>query len=188
MFKINKIKYVSVLALLLLLTDCGTSNKVVYSAEELTAFRSGLAGKSFEVQADWAFPLMTQGLTQVADAGLFMPGSNASRIDLVGNPNHLRISGDNIAVNLPFFGERRMGGGYGNQDNGIQFEGVPERYTETWEENKGRSHIAITFKQNAETFQVDLWLFPGGTAQINVNSSHRTSIRYTGHLITAQSD
>ena len=182
MLKYNYINYINIFLLLILFSGCGASNKVVYSPEELTAFRSLVAGKSFDVQSDWAFPLMTQGLSQLADTGLFMPGSNASRIDLIGNPNHLKVLGDSIAVNLPFFGERRMGGGYGNQDNGIRFEGIPERYTETWEEKKGRSHIAITFKQNTETLQLDLWLFPGGNAQINVNSTHRTSIRYSGHL------
>lgn len=141
-----------------------------------------VADNSYEINADWAFPLMTQGLTSIADSGLFMPGSNANRIDLMGNFNFLKVIGDSVAVSLPYFGERRMGGGYGNNDIGINFSGIPDTYSIQWDEKKNRYQIKVEVKQNTESLQFNISLFPSLKADINVNSTHRTSISYSGDI------
>jgi hypothetical protein len=141
-----------------------------------------VAERSYEINSDWAFPLMTQGLISVANAGLFMPGSNASRIDLIGNPNYLKVIGDSVSVSLPYFGERRMGGGYANSDVGIKFDGIPEDYKVQWDEQKNRYLIEMQFRQKTETFQLLITLFTSLKGDINVNSTHRTSIRFSGNV------
>lgn len=147
-----------------------------------------VADKSYEINSYWAFPLMTQGLISVANAGLFMPGSNAGRIDLIGNPNYLKVMGDSVSVSLPYFGERRMGGGYGNNDVGIKFDGIPQDYKAQWVEQKNRYLIEIQFRQKTETFQLYITLFPSLKGDINVNSTHRTSISYSGEAVPISSE
>ena len=143
---------------------------------------------NYEINSTWDFPLMTQGLTSIANAGLFMPGSNANRIDLMGNFNFLKVIGDSVAVSLPYFGERRMGGGYGNNDNGINFNGIPDTYSIQWDEKKNRYHIKMEVKQKTETLQFNISVFPSLKADINVNSTHRTSIGYSGDIKAISGD
>lgn len=137
--------------------------------------------RSIQVQADWAIPLMTQGMAQVANSGLLMPGSNAGRINLMGNSNYFRIKGDSLFISLPYFGERQMGGGYGNSNVGINYEGKPFSFEVRPE--KDRYILEIDVKDQLEVYRFNLFLFPSGKADINVNSSHRTSIRYSGQII-----
>ncbi|GGD39186.1 hypothetical protein GCM10011361_02880 [Muriicola marianensis] len=131
---------------------------------------------------------MTQGITQVANSGLLMPGSNANRIDLMGNSNYFRVVGDSVFINLPYFGERQIGGGYGNPDVGINFEGVPLSYVLTKEEKDNKYTAEIKVRDEIETLAINLFLFPSGKADIYVNSTHRSSIRYTGELQEAQKE
>ncbi len=166
-----------------MLIGCSTASKGVLSEAERKALDNLVAQKSFHIESDWALPLMTQGLNAVANAGLFPPGSNASRVDLTGNPNYVKVIGDSIAVYLPYFGERQMGGGYANSDSAIQYEGIPDNYEATWNEKKQRYDIRITMKHKTETYEMNLVLFPNLSCGINVNSSHRFSIRYNGDVM-----
>ena len=135
---------------------------------------------SYEIISAWAFPLMTQGLSSIANSGLLMPGSNAGRIDLIGNSNYLKVIGDSVSVSLPYFGERQMGGGYNSSGQGIEFNGIPQKYNATWNAKKERYEIEMTLKQKTETFQFNITIFPSLTTDINVSSTHRLSIRYSG--------
>jgi len=165
-----------------ILIGCSTASKGILSQAERKQVDRLITQRLYHIESDWALPLMTQGLNAVANAGLFFPGSNASRVDLIGNPNYVKVKGDSIAVYLPYFGERQMGGGYANSDSAIQFEGVPDSYEATWNEKKQRYDIRITMKQKTETFEMNLVLFPNLSCGINVNSSHRFSIRYNGDV------
>jgi hypothetical protein len=109
-----------------------------------------------------------------------MPGSNAGRIDLIGNSNYLKVIGDSVSVSLPYFGERQMGGGYNSSGQGIEFNGIPQKYDTNWNAKKERYEIEMTLKQKTETFQFNIIVFPSLTTEINVSSTHRFSIRYSG--------
>ncbi|NNK10229.1 MAG: DUF4251 domain-containing protein, partial [Flavobacteriaceae bacterium] len=111
-----------------LILSCGSVADKSPSESSIKALDNLVASKSIEIEADWAFPLMTQGITSVANSGLFLPGSNANRIDLMGNSNYLRIMGDSIDVSLPYFGERQIGGRYADSDVGIKVKGEPREY------------------------------------------------------------
>ncbi len=137
--------------------------------------------RDFTLVANWAFPLMTQGITSVANSGLLLPGSSANRIDLMGNTNYFKVQGDSILISLPYFGERQIGGGYADRDVGIRFEGVPQTYS--FEKEEDRIIVEINVKYKVETLRFNLFLFPSGKADINMNSSHRSSIRYSGSMV-----
>jgi len=164
------------------------SSAINNDATKIDHLNKLISDRSYEINADWAFPLMTQGLTSLADSGLFMPGSNANRIDLMGNFNFLKVIGDSVAVSLPYFGERRMGGGYGTIDNGINFSGIPNKYSVEWDEKKNRYQIKMEVIQKTETLEFNISVFPSLKADINVNSTHRTSISFTGDLKSISGD
>ncbi|NNJ88321.1 MAG: DUF4251 domain-containing protein [Eudoraea sp.] len=164
----------------LFIFSCGSSSSVNNDSSKIADLRRMVTKANYEITSNWAFPLMTQGLTSIANAGLLMPGSNASSIDLIGNPNYLRVIGDSVSVSLPYFGERQMGGGYNNTGSGLSFDGIPDSYETQWDERKQRYQIKFQVKQRTETLQFNILLFTNLKSDIKVNSTHRTSIGYNG--------
>lgn len=174
-------KYIyTTILIIALISGCGSLPDKKTSEASVAALDELVAGRSFEIVSNWAFPLMTRGITSVANSGLLLPGSNANRIDLIGNSNYLRVKGDSVYVSLPYFGERQIGGRYGDSDVGIKVEGVPREYQVEKDEKKNSYRIEFRIKDEIESLQFFLTLFPSGKADINVNSTHRTSIRYSG--------
>ncbi len=173
----------TVLIVLLILSSSITgcrSSAIKNDSSKIDYLHNLVEERSYEINSDWAFPLMTQGLTSIANAGLLRPGSTAGSIDLIGNPNYLKVIGDSVSISLPYFGERQMGGGYANNDIGIAFDGIPEDYTVQWDERKNRYNIEMHIRQKTESFEFNITLFPSLKGDINVNSTHRFSIRYSG--------
>ncbi|NDV42954.1 DUF4251 domain-containing protein [Flagellimonas sediminis] len=167
-------------ALLFFVTGCSS----VYQAtpEEVAALDKIARDQHFEIQAMWAQPMASQSLNSIANAGLLPPGSTASRIDIAGSRGYLRMVGDSVMADLPYFGERRMGGTYNPQQTGIKFEGVPKDFS-LEPVTKGKGYvIKFNVNQGAEAYQVVAQLFPNRTARIAMSSSHRTNIWYQGNL------
>lgn len=165
----------------LLLLSCGSTSKVSYTQEQLTSFTNFLDTKSYKFLADTANPTMTNGVTAVAMSGLWPPGGTFSSISLQGNNNYMTVKGDSILADLPYFGERQMGGGYGN-NTGITFKGIPSRYKEEFDASKNEMRIVFTISDKLETYQVTLSAFPNKKATLIVNSTQRFPIRYLGEL------
>lgn len=76
-----------------------------------------------------------------------------------------------------------MGGGYASSDSAIQFEGVPKTYEAAWNVKKQRYDIRITMQQKTETYEMNIVLFSNLNSSIQVNSTHRTTIGYSGHVV-----
>lgn len=165
-----------------ILMSCGSSSKTMGSKAESQQLDELVFKKSFEIKSDRAMPMATSSLNSISNAGLLPPGSSASQISLIGNPNYLKVMGDSVAVYLPYFGERQMGGGYDNDGPGIQFEGVPEDMEIKKDDEKQRYNIRFKMTDDAETFNVNMTLFPNLNSMINVNSSHRLPISYSGQV------
>src|SRR5690606_11659023 len=114
-----------------------------------------------EIISRKAHPVMTSAMQQLGNAGLFVNGSTAGSIDLSTITNYLRMKNDSVMANLPFYGERHMGGGYNNA-TGIEFEGVPKNL----KINKIKdSFYEIQFdihdkNSNTENYQVYIKLSP----------------------------
>ncbi len=180
-----KYKYIYlIVSTIALVYSCGSTSDLPAAGISQEELRELFSGKSYEIRADWAFPLMTQGITQVANSGLLLPGSNANRIDLMGNSNYFRVEKDSVFISLPYFGERQIGGGYGNRDVGFTYEGIPLSYEQKKQVDRDRYVVEITVRDQIETLVFNLFLFPSGKADINVNSSHRSSIRYSGEWVS----
>ena len=142
-----------------------------------------VAQQEFVINSDWASPMVTTSLNAIANSGLLQPGTTINNISLIGNTNFLKIKGDSVFGYLPYFGERRMSGNYGSNDIGISFEGLAEEFTVKKDSIKQEYQIyfEISDKKNSqESYQLRLTLFANLKSRLNVNSSHRTPINYSG--------
>lgn len=162
-----------------LMMSCGTSQEV--TEEQKERLEQLVQNKSFEFDAQFARPLATNSLDQLSRVGLLRPGDNRSQIDVRGSTSYLRFKGDTVSADLPYFGERQMGGGY-NTDIGINFEGVPENLKVS-KNKKGNYTFKFDIRNNSESYDVTLTIFPNLKSSVNINSSQRFSIRYDGDVM-----
>ncbi|MEN3324055.1 DUF4251 domain-containing protein [Mariniflexile soesokkakense] len=162
------------------ITSC-KSSKPTINQTEIDAFNAMVANKHFRIESDWAYPQVTNAMQQVLSSGLLQPGSAAGSINLIGNSNFLRISGDSISSYLPYFGERQMNVAYGGSDSAIQFKGLVENY-KAIQNNDNSYTINFEAKNNSENFNVFIKLSPNLNSNITINGTSRNTIRYSGNV------
>lgn len=175
-------KILFIIVLITVFSGCGTANSRDTSRNS-TILKEMVENKTFEIISKRAHPLMTSAMQQLGNAGLFGNGSTAGSIDLTTHTNYLRMKNDSISANLPFYGERQMGGGYDNA-SGIEFNGVPKNLQITTSENQSYEiRFNINDKNSStENYQVYIKLSPNLSSNIVIRSSHRSNIQYVGHV------
>lgn len=152
---------VAIGVMFLLVISCGGSSGLVQNYNELNEV---VESREFQIEHDWAFP------------------QSGDRIDLIGNPNHVRFIGDSVAVFLPYFGVRHSGVSYGSREGGIRYEGPAENLQVSEISGKDRMEIRFSGEMNNENLEFRVILFSNGNAHTSVNSSQRGSISYQGKL------
>ncbi|WP_339653920.1 DUF4251 domain-containing protein [uncultured Maribacter sp.] len=167
----------SFMVLSLLFSCTSTKNSI----SDTHPIHSLISSKSFEFTADWANPMVTQSMNAVANSGLIPHGSNVSRINLVGNPNFIKVNGDSVTANLPYYGERQLGGGYGSA-TGIEFNGIPTTYSQTFDPDKGKYNITFNISEKSDSYFVIMAIYPNKTSSVSISLSNRNSIRYEGAI------
>lgn len=180
-------KYAVYIITLLLLTGCSSSIKT-YTEQEQKAYenlQNLIASKSFEIIAHTAKPMMTNALTQVLSANLLPPGNTPAHISIMGTSNYLRVTGDTIQAQLPFYGEQFFGSSIGTNQQGITFNDIPEYYTVTL--NDVKHSIDMIFKirdtyRNNERYEISITLYPNNSCTINLQSTSRSSIQFSGDV------
>lgn len=173
-------KYLLYVLLFSGLLACTTSKRPIHR-EQINGLKTLMATGSFEFTADWAHPMVTQSLNAISNAGLLPAGSSIGAIQLNGTANFLKVKGDTVSANLAYYGERRFGGGYGAKA-GIEFDGIPASYVQTYNEEKNRVDITFEISNQMEGYSAILQIFPNKTASITVTSNQRNTIRYTGTI------
>jgi len=165
----------------LFLLGCNSSKKVIEATPQSKALEALVAQKQFIITSDRAFPRASTALNSLANSGLLGAGNSSGSINLIGNSNYLKMEGDTISAELPYYGERQMGGGY-TSEAGIKFKGIPKNYKEI--KDTATQHYRITFQINeaSESYMISLTLFPNWSSSIVVNSSQRSSISYLGNV------
>lgn len=159
-----------------------SSSKTNTTAEEIAALEIIIKNKNFEIESNWAYPQNSRATQQVLNSGLLQPGSSSSAVNLIGNSNFLRISGDSIKSYLPYYGERQMQVNYGGGDSAIQFDGLLEDYSVI--KNKNNSYtISFQAKSKSEGFNCNIIIFPNLQSTIIFNGTSRSPISYTGIVI-----
>ena len=166
-----------------LLISCG-SRKTKATPEQLNQLAELVNDKHFEIVSDRAYPQVTSGMASLQNSGILPQGSTINQINLIGNVNYLRIVGDSIYAELPYFGERRMNAGYNGSDTSINMETMLQNYS-VEENSKDHSYI-ISFdaKTQTELLWFTITIFPNLNTSILLNSSTRTPIRYSGVVST----
>ena len=154
------------LAALVLFISCGGSESAG-EAENLQNFErldQMVENREFIIENRWALPL----------------GGNM--INLIDNPNIIKFDGENVNVQLPYFGVRHAGGGYGSGEAGIKFEGPVEDFTV--DRNTGDNNILLRFEgqQGTENLRFIITVYPDGSANTSVSSSQRDPISYRGNI------
>ncbi|WP_047546096.1 DUF4251 domain-containing protein [Psychroserpens sp. Hel_I_66] len=175
-----KTQYIILLFIISIFTSC-SSTKVSATPSQIAALDQLVENKSFVIESDWALPQTTNSLMALQNAGFFAAGDNASRINLIGNPNELKIIGDSITSKLPYYGEVQSTTGYSGSNSGINFEGELKDYR--IEKNDDNSY-SITFdaRSNSENFDVIINLYPNLNSEMILKGTKRFPIRYTGHV------
>lgn len=171
-----------VLLFLLLCTGCASGPRTQANPAEMAALDHAVSDGEFEILASWAQPMPSQGLNSISNAGLLPPGSTAGRIDIAGTGGFLKMVGDSAIADLPFFGERHMGGGYSSEGSGIKFSGIPENYS-MGPIKKGDGYtMQFNIRNGQETFRVLAHILASRYASVSIASSHRSTIWYQGRL------
>ncbi|MEW4924609.1 DUF4251 domain-containing protein [Algibacter sp. 2305UL17-15] len=163
-----------------MMVSCKSSKSTATSAE-IEALGTLVEAQKFIIESEWAYPQATNAMSQVLNSGLLPPGSNSGAINLIGNANFLKISGDSIYSYLPYFGERQMQVAYGGMDSAIEFKGVMENYTATKNEDNSYT-ILCEAKSNSENFNVMIRLYPNLKSELNLRGASRFQIQYSGEV------
>ena len=166
---------------LLVLVGCGSAAKSSASASDSRALDAMVDSKHFKIDVEWANPRMTASMNSVLSSGLLPPGSMPNRINLMGNGNFLQMKGDQVIADLPYWGERQMGGGY-NSNKGIKFDGLAKDLKITKNEEKQQTMITFSISENSESYNVRLILTPNMNGTIFITSSQRNMISYWGQV------
>lgn len=167
---------------LLVLWSCGSSKKTSLTTEQENQLHQFIAGKNFEINSDWAYPLPSTALNSIANSGLLAPGNTVNRISLIGNTNFLIIKGDSIKAQLPYYGERRIVTSYNSNNVGIELNGILKGWKTEFDEKKEHYTLHFQVNQNAENYDFNITIFPNRRTDINVNSTHRNNISYSGNV------
>ncbi|WP_424000203.1 DUF4251 domain-containing protein [Maribacter sp. IgM3_T14_3] len=166
------------------LLSCSSSKNVI---SDTHAIHDLVASKQIELIATSANPTVTQSLTAIANSGLIPPGSTISRIDLTGTGNYLNIFGDSVSANLPYYGERQFGGGYGSTP-GIEFNGLPQNYTQAFNSDKQKYAISFQVSDKSDRYTVYIDIYPNKSSVVSVNMANRNAIQYNGNVNAIKED
>jgi len=106
------------------------------------------------------------------------------RINLVGNPNYLKINNNTSKAQLPYFGVVQSVP-YGG-DGGISFESELSEYKV--EKNDKKKKIIITYKagNTSEQYSLTLTVYHSGSASLFINSISKNGITYDGMVTSAK--
>ncbi|MDO6472146.1 DUF4251 domain-containing protein [Maribacter sp. 1_MG-2023] len=172
------------IATFIVLLGCKSSKTAI---DDTHPIHSLVASKNIEFIAKSASPTVTRGVNAAANRGLLPPGSNVSRIDLNGTSNYLKIFGDSVSANLPFYGERQFGGGYGSA-TGVEFNGVADNYKQDFNNDKQKYSISFQVSDKSDSYSILMEIFPNNSSSVSVNMSNRSRIQYNGTIKAIEED
>ncbi|PTX43097.1 uncharacterized protein DUF4251 [Christiangramia gaetbulicola] len=154
---------------LFILISCGGSN-ITEDSKDYRELQELVSTRQFEIDNNWAYPNV---------------GGN---INLIGNPNYLKIKNDSVDIFLPYFGVRHAGGSYGSDKGGFEYAGTVQNLN--FKDNPAKNNIEITFETvaNGENLDFRITLYPNNTARTFVRSNQRATISYEGKLSKIEQD
>lgn len=151
--------------LLFSLTGC-SSTKEPLSPQAWAQMEGVVNSRNFRFEARWAEPI----------------GSRVSRIDLTGRNSFMEMRGEDLQMELPYFGQRQVAQmGVGTQ--GVRFEGTATDVKTGRNEKNNHYNLDFKTRNQSESLQCNLRVYSGMRAVLTINSNQRNSIRYEGPII-----
>jgi len=174
-------------SILIVFISCGTSKKIVEPSANSRAVDELVANEQFLFEAEWARPLATNAMNSVMQSGVMLPGNSATQINIMGSGYFFKMEGDSVSANLPYYGERQMGGGYGS-NSGIVFKGTPKNLKVVKDNSKQKYDITFNISEEVESYRCRLELFPNKSGSLLISSSQRFTIRYDGKVAALETE
>ncbi len=175
------------LGVLIALISLGcASTKENYTAVELKKFNEIVEGKPFSIDSKKAFPRNTAALNSLSTNIFFANGSSSNMIDITGHSTIFEFNKDSITkASLPYYGERQFSGPYNSNNIGIEFHSKITNYKVS---KTKRNHHKIKFSvrdknSSTESYDVTLIVYKNLKTQMNIYSSHRFPIQYSGEIV-----
>ena len=154
------ISYFFILLPMLILISCGTSKEPITEV-------------NWQQMED---KVKGQNFTFVAKTIETMRSGSANRVD---NPGYLKMDGDQVDMQLKYFGSSQVSTSYGRAE-GIRVVG-PAMNLSSNRNEEGKSYdMNFSVTNKSETLDCNLRIFSGMRAVLNINSNLRSSIRYDG--------
>ena len=163
-----------------LFIGCSSTKNTIGSIEQAEMLDGMMNQKAFTINSRSASPVNSTGASQRWGATSSSYLNNSNYINLTDNANYFKLDGDQVSIDLPYFGNRVLGSINNGNDNAIKFEGVPRKMKITHDEDKKRYRINLEIKKNIEVYTINVTLNSNLTSQIDVNSTHRSAIAYKG--------
>ncbi len=99
--------------------------------------------------------------------------------DFTSNVDFMKMQGDSVRMNLPYFGTHhvaRMGGGRG----GLRFTSKATDIRTKKNEKRKYFDLDFNLRDKSESFSCKLRVYPTGRALLSINSSQRSNAQYEG--------
>ena len=136
--------------------------KAQEEAKQFEATKELIDSGTFEFYADWANSFQGR------------------RINLVTNPNHLKMNQKEASIYLPYFGVAHNSSPAYSNMGAMEFQGTVEDYAIKVNEKKKQVIISFRAKAKREVIDLSLTVFPDGNSRLTANSSVRTGMNYDG--------
>lgn len=172
-----------ILLITLLLLSCGSTKneaELMADSKAYSELKSLVETGNFEFKAEVLYPIQTMDAIRVTNRLLRNTGNSGTRVNL-DKGHGIKFMNGSANADLPFIGEVRISNSYMNSDDtGITFDNVIENYR--IEEDKNLK-VKFNVSNKTENFEVIMKFFPDKTADVNIVSSHRTSVKYRGSIL-----
>ncbi|RED45294.1 uncharacterized protein DUF4251 [Winogradskyella eximia] len=184
----KRLRLLCCLSVLITLWNCKSKDITASEkyADNLTTLKILQEKEIYNIEIDVAYPFVKAATQQVANT-LFLSrtGNTANRIDVRGDGYFINIVKDSVKGDLSFMGERRLSGGTYGMNRGIAFEGVPKNLEKSIDKKNNKLEIKFSINQNgepSEKYDVRLLIFPNNKAEVEITSTFKTFMRYSGTL------
>ena len=171
-------KFTTFLLVGFLMIGCKSTQKIVLPNAKLDAL---IEKRAFRMEVNAVQPQITTALAQLNNSQLVRPGNTLSNINVRGEGYFIQMDGDSVSANLPYYGERQMGGGYGS-DGRIEFKETAKDLTIEKAENKNSYQVAFGVSNSEEYLRFMITIENNFSSSVQVSSSHRNRIRFTGKV------
>jgi len=105
-----------------------------------------------------------------------------NRINLISNPNFLKMDHENATADLPYFGVSQSPSVGFSGSGGIEFDGVIKDLKVDFNDKKQKVIIKFSAQNKTENFNATLAVYRSGNANLSIISNSRNSISYDGKV------